>query len=139
VHDAEVVRLGDRLAGLQEQIDGLDARNWTPALEDARQVLALEVLHDDERDAVDRPGVVHAGDVLVLDAARGAGFAREPGAALGALGRRRAEELERHELAELAMARRHDDAHPALTEHAGDLVLAGEYVADPERFQAALS
>jgi hypothetical protein len=60
---------------------------------------------------------------------------REPGDALGPVGRRRPQELERHLLAELPMARGHDDAHAAAAEHPGDLVLAGDDVADLERLQ----
>jgi hypothetical protein len=76
--------------------------------------------------------------VLARDAGRGAGLAGEPGDALGLVGRRGPQELERHVPGELPLAGGEDDAHAAAAELPGDLELAGDHVADLERLQLPL-
>ena len=62
-----------------------------------------------------RPDVVHACDVLVLDAGRGARFELEAGADFGALADRGKQKLQSHELAaKAAVAGGHDEPHAAL-------------------------
>ena len=77
--------------------------------------------------------VVDARDVLVAQAHHGARLAGEALLALRALAQRWQEDLERHERVEVAVEGRDDQAHAAPAEHARDLVLSGDDVADLER------
>ena len=56
VDDAERVRLGERLAGLQHVVDGLGRGEVAALLERPREVAALEVLHHDVRRRRSRAG-----------------------------------------------------------------------------------
>ena len=76
--DAELVRLADRLARLEEVVDGLVDRQRAPRAEDLREVAAGEVLHHDVRRAVrERADLEDADDVLALNRCGGAGLADE--------------------------------------------------------------
>ena len=90
VDDAERVRLGDGLARLEHELDGLLDRQRTRSARAAREVAPLQVLHHDVRSAgLQRPHVDDARDVLALDLDRRAGLADEPRDGLGVLERPR--------------------------------------------------
>ncbi len=124
MHDAERVRVADRLAALEEQIDGLFERETSPRLEDAREVRTRQVLHHHVRRAVgEGPHVEHPGHVLVLHADPGACLARESPHDLLVLQQIWQQELQREELPQLQVPGGHDDAHTAHAEDALDAVL----------------
>jgi hypothetical protein len=109
MHDAERMRLGEGLGGLEHVFDGLVDRQLPASLDHLAQVGASEVLHDDERQPFDgRSDVQHTTDVLAPDLHRRARFAREPRDALGVLGA-----MERLDGGE-------HDAHAAFSEHVLD-------------------
>src|SRR5439155_13468877 len=110
-----------RGARVEDDADGLAGGQRT-VLEERRDVTPFEKLHHDVRRAiVERADVEHARDVLALEPSDRARLAHEPLLRLGVHHRRREHELQRDELIELDIARRDDDAHPALPEDALDL------------------
>ncbi len=129
MHDAERVRLGDRVAGLEHAVDGRRHGHRPVPADDRPEVVALEELHDHVgRARLERAHVEHARDVVALEAHGGPRLARE---ALDQPRVREApgeHELERHLLIELQVRRRDDDAHPTDAEDAVDAVLAGEHL-----------
>jgi hypothetical protein len=100
--------------------------NGTCLLESIREVLTLEVLHHDERDALGHADVRHIDRVRVPHAPRGLGLAEE--ALRRALARRevRQEHLDGDALVHAAVPALVDRAHPAAPEHAPELVIAEE-------------
>src|SRR5262249_54707349 len=83
-------------------------------LEHLAEVHPAQVLHHDVRGPVgEGPDVEGVGDVLALDGGGGPRLAEEALVGLRDGGRVRAEELERHPLAEDQVPRRHHHAHPA--------------------------
>ncbi len=126
---AEGVRLGDAGAGLAHPAGDLGDGERRARAEDLREVLALEVLHDDERGAVgERVDVEDAGDVDALEPAGGARLAQEALHHLALLGGLRAQELDGDALLQVQVPGRDDVRHAALTEQALDAVLAAEHV-----------
>jgi hypothetical protein len=78
MNDAERVRLGERLARLEHELERLVDGERAALRERVREVEPLEVLHHDVRRTVgQRPHVAHLRDVLALDARCGARFAHE--------------------------------------------------------------
>ena len=78
MHDAEPVRLGDRLAGLKQVVRHFCKRQRPLFAQQDVEVAALKQLHHHVRRAVVEPADVrHARDVLALDPDRGARFALE--------------------------------------------------------------
>ena len=130
VHDPERVRLGQRLARLQHEIDGLLERQRATQPHPLGEVVTLEELHHHVRRAgIERTDVDHPRDVLARDLDGRARLAREALDRLGVAQRLREKELDRHLLVELQMKGGDDDAHPAGAEHALHAVLAGQDVA----------
>jgi hypothetical protein len=124
VHDAERVRLGERLAGLDHQVDR-EAR-LQPALlgDQLADVLALEELHHEVRLAVaEPPDVDDPGDVLALELGGGLSLPDEPGD--GLIGDRDvvAQHLDRDLLVEPEVPGLDDQAHPAAPDHGVHAVL----------------
>ena len=102
------------------------------------EILAVHVLHREERQAVDLADVVHAADVLVRDLAREPHLGvelREPHRV--GLERRR-QELQRDRLPELEVVGAVDLAHPALALAIDDAVAAVEEGAGLEAAVAAV-
>ena len=130
VNDAETVRLGHRLARLQDEFDRLLATERASLLHPFREIFAFQVLHDHVRAAVfERPHVAHPRHVLTLDLRSCARFAFETSHGFGVDQRVGTQELDGHSLVEPEMSRCNDDAHPPRTEHALDAVFADEHVA----------
>ena len=134
VHDTGLVRLGE--SGHHTARDGHHAfdRQLALALQDGRQVLALEVRHRDVLEAVDLADVVHADDVLVRDLAGEQQLLLEPllehaggGRIVGHLG---PHGLERHGHAQFGVPRLVHRAHAAGAEQLDDVVAITEVLAD---------
>ncbi len=125
--DARGVRLGERLAGLEDVLDGR-LRGHRPArAERVGEVAARQVLHHHVRRAgLERPDVGHARHVLALDLHRGARLAQEALGERARLRRLRQQQLDRDPLLQLEVGRGDDDAHPAGADHPLDAVLPGD-------------
>ena len=68
MHDPERVRLGDRLAGLHDELDGLFDGERSAGAQPGGEVASVEMLHHEVRRPVVAAGdVEHAGHVLTLD------------------------------------------------------------------------
>jgi hypothetical protein len=121
------VRLGERLGGLDDEVDGVVHGEHARALELLREVVALEELHHHVgRARLERAHVGDLGHVLALDAHGGAGLAQEARARLGVL-----RELGQQKLHGDAIVERHvpglDHApHAALPQHTLDPILPRE-------------
>ena len=89
----------------------------------ARERLALDELHHDERSAVvERRQVEHADDVLVADQVRPPSPRRRTGRAAPASARTARKDLDRDAAADRRLHREIDAAHPALAEQRGDAI-----------------
>ena len=133
MNEADRVRLGHRLADLQHVIDGVLHGQPPLAGEERLEVAALEQLHDDVGLARgELPDVEHLGDVLALQLDRRARLALEPRDRERHAHCGRQHHLDRDALAEVDVARGHDEAHAALTEHALDAVFVREHLAGGE-------
>jgi hypothetical protein len=130
VHDAERVRLGERLARLQHELHRLPGRQRPLFLEPGGQIAPLEVLHHHVRLArLQRRHVRDAGDVLALDLHGSARLAQEALGGLRAPEGRHGHHLDGHPLVELQMTRRDDHTHAAHAQHVLDAELAGDHIA----------
>ena len=118
--DAAAVRRVERLGHLHPVLDGLPV-GQRAAVETRPQRLPLEHFGDKIRDAVRRTDVEHRHDVGMIQAAGGARFAAEPRHAFR-VGRRPAEDLDRHVAAEAGIMGAIDLAHPSGAEHLDDLI-----------------
>ena len=114
------------------RFDRLGDRESRAELDEGTQVVAAEVLHDDERHAVLLLDAEHARDVLVLKARGGARLALEPGDALGPIGEGREKDLDGDGAIEVAIVGGEDVTHAAFAEGGAEPVLAEEDVADGE-------
>jgi hypothetical protein len=124
VNDAERVGLGDRLTRLEHVTRRELHGQRAPALKDTRQVLAVHEFHDHVwRTRRQRPHVDDARHVLGVDLGRRLRFACKSRNHVWVRRGLRQEELEGDALVELDVHRRHDDAHPSLTEDSVDSVL----------------
>ncbi len=129
MHDAERVRLGDGLARLQHVVAGDLDRQRSLAREHARQVRALEVLHDEVGQAGLQPAhVEHVGDVIAPELGHRARLAKEPLGNRCVLRERGMYELDGDELVELCVTGCDDDPHPTLADDVLDAVLAPDDV-----------
>src|SRR5262249_4947161 len=129
--DPQCVRLGERLAGLEDAIDRAIDRKWPLFLDDDREVRAFEVLHHHERRAcLEDAHVEDARDVLAADLHGRAPLAKEARHHLSASLRLREEQLDRDALVELDVRGRDYDSHASDSEHALDTILANEHVSD---------
>jgi hypothetical protein len=133
VDDPALVRGGEPETDLPRDLDRLVARRTAQTPEHGGEILAIDVLHDDEDLIVLRGDVVGAADVRVRDAAGDTDFlakAVELGAARVDAGR---EEFERDGLVELEVVRAVDLAHAALAQEADDAVARAEASAGSKR------
>ena len=124
--DAAIVGGGEAGAELARGFDGLIAGQAADAQEQRGEVLAIHVLHGDERHALDFADVVDAADVGVGDQAGDADFAvealQQALIARGFLG----QEFERDGLAEREIGGAIDLAHAAAAEQPDDAIAAAE-------------
>ena len=96
------------------------------ALQQRRQVLAVDVLHRQEVLPVDLADVVDAADVRMRELPRDADFGEEALAADRIARQRARQELQRDRLSELEVVGAVDLAHAAAAEQADDAVAVGE-------------
>ena len=133
MHDAARVRRRQRFAGLHHVFDGHLDRERPARLEHLGQVLPGQMLHHDERHAVGKhPDVEYSSHVLAADLGGGSRFACEALHELFDLERLGAQELQRHDLAQLDVRRRYDEAHAAGADLLDDFVLSGDELAGCE-------
>ncbi len=132
VDDLAVVGVLQRFGRLADDAEGvLDGKLVLPD-EPVADGLALDERHDIIKEAVGHPGVVQAEDVGMLELGGDADLAQE---ALGPDGGRqlRLEHLDGHHALVLGVAGEIDEGHPALTQQALNVVMAGEGF--PQSFQ----
>ncbi len=128
--DPQRVRLGQRLACLEHPVD--DVRDGEPGvrLDDGREILTLQVLHDHVRSArLERTHIEHPHAVLAPDADGRLGLPEEPLHYLFVLEHLGQQELDGHPLVELQVPRSHHGPHAAEANDALDPVLAEDDVA----------
>ena len=134
VYDASGMCCGPGLAGLHYVFDRDLDRQRAALSQHVGQVLPGQMLHDDEGYAVrQRADVEDTGHVLTADLGRRAGFAREALDQLGDLQGLGAQELQRHDLAQLDVHGRHDVAHATRANQLQDFILARDDVAHRKR------
>jgi hypothetical protein len=131
VEDTLVVRGGEARADLPRHLQRLVRRQPADAAEERGQILAVHVLHGEERPPVRLADVVHAADVRVRDLARDLHFLTEAFQPVRVV-RRFGEELEGDRLVEGEVVGAVDLAHPAAAEQGDDPVPAREYRARNE-------
>ena len=120
MHDAELVRSGQRAHDRHEQLDGPHRRHARAQIDQVAQCLALEKFEDHVRDAAEVIDLVDDDDVVV-GALRGR--LRLDQEALGEIARCLGHELDRDAAAEPRIARSEHHTHTAATELADQLVL----------------
>ena len=127
--DAEGVGLGEGLPGLQHPVDDVRDEERRMPLDEVREILPLQVLHDHVRSArLERAYIEHTHAVLAADADGGLGLPQEPLHHLLVLEHGREEELDGDPLIELEVPRRDHGAHPPEADDALDPVLAEDDV-----------
>ena len=127
--DAERVRLADRLAGLENEIDRFVDLEGAASREVRGERLPFEVIHHDEWHVAEGLDVVDLGDVGARDASTCAGLLEEALREVGARGEMGEEELERDEAAESHVLGCEDGPHAARAEGGGEPVLAEDGLA----------
>ncbi len=128
MHDAELVGHRERLARLNDVVDGFPNLERSLSLRhDLLEVRALQVLHHDVRRSRFEP--VHVDDahhMLPAELNAGARLLDEPIDDIGPSRGSRAKVLDRHPVPEPQVTRGHHDTHGALAHHLFDLILARE-------------
>ncbi len=131
MNHAEGVRLRERVASLQDDFGCLRHRESACSKEPCREIVSLEVLHDDVRSSVvERTDVEHPGNVFAPQAHGRARLTKEASDRVGLLERGRKHELEGHALAKGDMRGRNDDAHPSDSEDSIDAELPRQHLPD---------
>ncbi len=115
VDDAQAMRGGETAGGLQDVGCGLLPRDGAALGHDLLQVIAGDVLHDQEAVAALVAGVQDAHDVLVLDLGGQAGLGQETGAVAAP-----AHHFDRHVDVQDRMVAEVDPAHAAFADQVGD-------------------
>jgi hypothetical protein len=126
--DAHAVRLGQALADLAGQADGGSDPELAAHADHALQVLALDVLHGDEMDAVRLAQVEHPADIAMRDLAGQPQLVAETLQDRGVGDDLGADDLERDFLVDGPVFRPIDMAHPPAAEAFDDFVAAGEHL-----------
>ena len=92
------------------------------AREPGRERLAVEILHDEELEAVLLADVVERADVGMVQPRDGSGLALEALSSLGLFGGFRRQDLDGHDASDACVVRTIDLAHPSTAEEGDDLV-----------------
>ena len=126
--DASRMGFLQRFRHLCRELEGLLQGQWAPR-QPVFQAFTFDVLHDDERSALDLVGLVNDADVRVIEGGGGLGFTQE-----AFTGDRVAQHFLREELyGDVALQRRvlcqKDFTHPSLADFADDPVV-GETLAE---------
>ena len=127
--DAALVSGGEAGTDLPRDLEASLLGEAADPAEERRQILAVHVLHREERVPVDFVDVVDAADVRVRHLPRHAHFGVQLCQAGGIVIDSGGQKLERHRLAELQIVGAKHLAHAALAEAADDSVAAAEDVA----------
>ncbi len=133
-HPAFVCR-GQPGAELSCDVERLVLGQPADASQQRGQILAIDVLHRQEGQAVGLADVVHPADVLVSDLAGEPHFVVELGQARGIAFERCRQELQRERLPELEVVGPIDLAHAALAESRDDAIPLAD---DGARLEAAV-
>nr|WP_293258139.1 hypothetical protein [Nannocystis sp.] len=140
VHDALLVRGVKRPADLKDHAPQAGPRLSALALQQGREVLAFEVLHRQEGEALLRVAEVgDVDDVLVVQHRRGAGLLEEAGDDLGAVAVLGGEHLHGELAADRDVLGLVDRAHAALADQLEQAIAIGEDVADEVGVRAHLA
>ena len=124
MNDAQAVRLGNRLANL-EQIFRRGAGIDRTGRDDGGEISALKQLHHDVGAGVaERPDVEYPGDVLAAQLGRRARFAQEPLHRFASGHRLRPEALDRNPMTEVDVGGLEHQGDAALTEQPLDTILS---------------
>jgi hypothetical protein len=131
MHDPQAVRFRDRFTRLQQVIDRLGQRQLLFALAQLRQILALQVLHDDEGLPVfQRARIENANHVVTLDPDGGSRLADQTRCQLRRIGVLTAHQLDRHSLLQLHVLRRKHHAHAPFAQHGLEPIFAQKQATD---------
>jgi hypothetical protein len=122
VEHPAIVGGGEAGADLAGDLHGAVSREASDPPQQRAQVFPVDVLHGEERLALDLPHVVDAGDVGVAHLAGDAHLAEEAVEAPAVLGEGRGKELQRHRLVQLEVVGPVHLAHPAAADEAEDPV-----------------
>jgi hypothetical protein len=134
VDDAVLVGLRDRLARLDDVPDRLIDRQPPLLPEELGEIASFQELHHHVRHArIELPHVRHPRDVRALESRRRPTLTEEPLDRLFALERARAQDLQRHPVAELNVLSGEHLSHAALPDREEHAVLPGEYLAVRQR------
>jgi hypothetical protein len=132
--DAERMRGRQSVTRLEDELDRTRNRCRARFADERAEILALEVLHDDERRALGRgTDFEDVSDVIVLDLGRSARFDREPLRQLGVGQKFRPKKFERDDFVALDALRGHDEGHAPAAERTNHLVFVRNAVAYAER------
>ena len=119
--DAALVRVGEALADVGDELDPAADRERRPAMNQLAERLAGDVLHRDERLSLVCPDVVDGDDVRMLEARGDLRLANEALADLGVVD---AQQLDRDEAIDRGIEREIEHAHPAMAETVPNLITA---------------
>ncbi len=122
VQHPRLVGRGEAGAELPGDLHRLVLWKATDPAEEGGEVLAIDVLHRQEVDALHLTHVVHAADVRMGDLPGDPHLVEEALQSTGVLLELLRKELERHRLAELQVVGAVDLAHPAAAEQTDDAV-----------------
>jgi hypothetical protein len=131
VHDAEVVRFGERAADLVEQRRRARPRQRAVAAHDLAEILAAHVLHDQVQRALRLPEVEDLHRVRVVEARHRVRLALEAADHFRIVGEIGVQDLHRRDLAHALVLDLVDDAHAAAADQIRDLVAAVDDLAHP--------
>jgi hypothetical protein len=121
MHDPGAVRLGERLGDLHRDVEQ-PPRRQRPGREQLAQARTVDELHRDVGGAVRGADLVDRDDVGMVERGGGARLGLEAPQALGVVGERRRQHLDRDVASETRILRAVDLAHPAGAELTVDLV-----------------
>ena len=126
--DSHRVRLREAFAGFEDRADSLVDRERAARGEERAEVLAVEMLHDHEREALVRlPDVVNAHDMVVLEPRDRVRLTHEAhDVAAVAFG---AQHLDREDVAELDVPGGDHLPVPAVADHLLDAIAARDQIA----------
>src|SRR6185369_12022837 len=124
--DAAIVGRRQSRAELAGRLHGLAGGQSPDAQEQGSEILAVHILHGDERHPLDYTNVVNAADVGVRYQARHADFAVETLEQALIARRLFGEELQRYRLSQGEIGSAVDFAHPAAPQQADDAIAPAE-------------
>ena len=113
MNHAAFVRSGQPRAYLTSDLGSFIAGESPDAPDQRSEILAVDILHGEERNTVSIPDIKYAAHIGMRDLPRDAHFRMEPRQRTGVLGQAGRKKLDRHNLAESEIFRAIDFAHSA--------------------------